>query len=83
MELECPASIEELASSKFGGCAGLLVLVVSAGPENSCEEPQLGNTGGSGRTDAGAVEDVLLGIVVFGNIELADADWSAIIDGGV
>ena len=34
-------------------------------------------------SDAGVVEDVELGIVVFGNVELPKFDWSAIIEDGV
>lgn len=34
-------------------------------------------------SDAGVVEDVELGIVVLGNVELPEFDWSAIIEDGV
>jgi len=83
IELECPASIEKLPSPEFGGGAAMLVLPISEGPENSCEEPQLGSSGGPERSPVGVVEDVVLGTVVFGTIELPEADWSAIMDGGV
>ena len=60
----------------------MFVLTVEEdGPENSCEEPQFGNTEGfEVVTGAGGL---LLATVVFGNIEFPDCDWSVIIDCGV
>lgn len=49
----------------------LFVLPVSEGPENSCDEPQLGSTAG-GVCNKGVVDDVESGIV---NVASAFADW--------
>jgi hypothetical protein len=86
-----PATAEEsfvLDSERGVEAVAVLVLAVNVGPENSCEDPQLGSAVGYGvlACAVSVIEVVVVGIVVFwivGAEGVGWSTWSAETDGGV
>lgn len=76
-ELPPPEAVGSVASPD-GVPTPLFVLAVSVGPENSCDEPQLGSTAG-GVCNKGAFDDVVSGMV---NVASVSDDWSGAVGRG-